>query len=120
VLALAAYARARRWSSVYERVALGLALFLIITPGFGVQYTAILGPVLLAHSRRWGLRWALFSGLFLLAVYATFYQGGFPLHSQFPGAFPLSAAVVGTVPWALLVAFAWVTLRQSRRAAVPG
>jgi len=118
VLALAAYARSRRWSSVYERVALGLALFLILTPGFGVQYTAILGPVLLAHNRRWGLRWAMYSGLFLFAVYATFYLGGFPLKSTFYSAYRPLAAVIGILPWALLVAFAWVTLRQSRREAV--
>jgi MYXO-CTERM domain-containing protein len=103
--------------SIYERAAVGLSLFLVLTPGFGVQYTAILGPVLLAASLTWGLWWALLSGLFIGTVYAAFWTGGWPLHSEFTGTFPVPAAAVGVAAWALLVVFTIATLR--RRSPVP-
>ena len=120
VLALAGYARRRQWSTAIERAALGLAIFLILAPGFGVQYTAILGPVLLAVSQRYGAAWALTAGLFLLAVYTTFYTGGFPLYSHFDRPFHPLAGLIGLLPWTLLNAFAWTTIRQSVRPPPPG
>jgi hypothetical protein len=117
VLAVTAFTRWVKPLSIYERAAVGLSLFLVLTPGFGVQYTAILGPVLLAASLTWGLWWALLSGLFIGAVYAAFWTGGWPLHSQFTGTFPVPAAAVGVAAWALLVVFTVATLR--RRPPVP-
>lgn len=112
VLAVAACSRWIGPMSIYERAALGLSLFLVLTPGFGVQYTAIVGPVMLAASLRWGLWWAILSGLFLLSVYASFCTGGWPLHSQFTTRFPLPAAAVGVAAWSLLVVFTLATLRR--------
>lgn len=117
VLALAASARWAQRSSPYERAALGLAIFLILAPGFGVQYTAILGPVLLVVSQRWGAAWAVASGLFLLVVYATFLTGEFPLYSYFDSPFRPPAAVAGIGAWAVLIAFVWTTMRRSLRPA---
>lgn len=112
VLAVAAVSRwGRRWS-IYERAALGLSLFLVFTPGFSVQYTAIVGPVLLATSLTWGLWWAVLSGLFVGSVYASFWTGGWPLHSQFTTRFPIPAAAVGVAAWCLLVLFTVTTLRR--------
>jgi hypothetical protein len=119
VLAAAGYARWVQRFSTYDRAALGLTIFLILTPGFGVQYTAILGPVLLAASQRWGAAWAVVAGLFLLVVYATFLTGEFPLYSYFDSPFRPPAAVVGFAAWAVLAAFAWATVRRSRRPAPP-
>ena len=114
VMGLAAYARWKQWSSVYDRAALGLAIFLVLAPGFGVQYTAILGPVLFAASLRWGGGWALSSGVFALAVYATFSDGTFPLYSHFNSPFHWPAAAAGVVAWTLLACFIWASLRASR------
>jgi hypothetical protein len=119
VLVVAGYARWVQRFSTYERAALGLAIFLILTPGFGVQYTAILGPVLLAVGQRWGAAWAVASGLFLLVVYASFSTGEFPLYSYFNSPFRPPAAVVGFAAWAVLAAFTWTTLRRSLRPAPP-
>jgi hypothetical protein len=95
---------------VFECVALGFALFLLLAPGFGVQYTAILGPVLTAASLRWGLCWALLSGVFLLTAYFDFWTGTFPLYSHFYSTLRIPAATVGVGAWALLVAFVWKRL----------
>lgn len=126
VLLMAAYARFRRSFSVYERAALGLSAFLVFAPGFGVQYTTILGPVLVAVSLTWGLRWAVLSGLFIGSVYVTFWTGGFPLHSQMYGTFRGPSALIGMAAWGMLVAFLVTTLRppksgvDGRLAAVTG
>jgi hypothetical protein len=116
VLAVAGYARLAQRFSTYELAALGLAIFLILAPGFGVQYTAIVGPVLLAISQRWGGAWAVTSGLFLLVVYATFATGEFPLYSYFDSPIHPRAAVMGFFAWTLLVAFTWTTVRRGRPA----
>ena len=55
---LCAWSRWRRPLSTYQLAAGGLAAFLFLAPGFGVQYTAILGPVLVAASLGWGLWYA--------------------------------------------------------------
>lgn len=120
VLAVAGSARLAQRFSTYERAALGLAIFLILAPGFGVQYTAILGPVLLAVSQRWGGAWAVTSGLFLLVVYTTFSTGEFPLYSYFDSPIRPQAAVVGFFAWTLLVAFTWSTTLQRVRPAPRG
>jgi len=119
VLAVAGYARLAQRFSTYEHAALGLAIFLILAPGFGVQYTAILGPVLLAVSQRWGGAWAVTSGLFLLVVYVTFSTGEFPLYSYFDSPLRPHAAAVGFFAWTLLVAFTWTTVQQRGRPAPP-
>lgn len=105
VLATAAFSRFRRPLSVYTRVALGLALFFVLAPGFGVQYTTILGPVLIAASWRWGLAWAIGSGIFVGSVYASFWTGGYPIHSLFYGPFRVPSAALGILCWGFLVVF---------------
>lgn len=114
VLVMTAWCRwgSGRALSIYERTALGLALFLVLTPGFGVQYTAIVGPVLLAASLGWGFWWATLAGLFVASVYASFWTGRWPLHSEFTGNFPIPAAAVGVAAWALLALFVVATLRR--------
>ena len=112
VLAVAALSRWLRPLSIYERAAAGLALFLLLTPGFGVQYTAILGPVILASSLSAGLGWALLSGLFIASVYVVFWTGAWPLHSQFTTTFPAPAAAVGVLAWGFLAVFTAGTLRR--------
>jgi hypothetical protein len=112
IVALAVHFHRTRAFSLYERAALGLSAFLVLAPGFGVQYTAILGPVLLAASFTWGRRWAWVAGLFLLVVYATFWTGGYPLHSYFYGSFRIPGAAVGITAWGLLIAYLFQTLRR--------
>ncbi len=105
VLWLAWRARFVKDIPIFERVALGLAMFLVLGPGFGLQYTAILGPVLLAASFTWGVRWAVLAGVLLGVAYFDFWTGTFPLHSHFYSTFRMPASIVGVGAWVLLVAF---------------
>ena len=99
ILALCALSRWRRPLSMYQLAAGGLASFLFLTPGFGVQYTAILGPVLVAASLGWGLWYAVSAGAFLASVYYLFWTREALLGSFFATAFPYPSPLIGLVVW---------------------
>jgi hypothetical protein len=99
ILALCALSRWRRPLSTYQLAAGGLAAFLFLAPGFGVQYTAILGPVLVAASLGWGLWYALSAGVFIASVYYLSWTREALLASLFNGAFPYPSPWIGLVAW---------------------
>jgi hypothetical protein len=99
ILALCAWSRWRRPLSTYQLAAGGLAAFLFLAPGFGVQYTAILGPVLIAASLGWGLWYAVSAGAFLASVYYLFWTREARLGSLFTTAYPGPSPWIGLVAW---------------------
>jgi len=99
ILALCGWSRWRRPLSTYQLAAGGLAAFLFFAPGFGVQYTAILGPVLVAASLGWGLWYAVSAGAFIASVYYLFWTHEALLASFFTTAFPDPSPWIGLVPW---------------------
>ena len=99
ILALCAWSRWRRPLSTYQLAAGGLAAFLFLAPGFGVQYTAILGPVLIAASLGWGLWYAVSAGAFLASVYYLFWTRQPLLGSLFTTAYPSPSPWSGLVTW---------------------
>jgi hypothetical protein len=105
ILALCAWSRWRRPLSTYQLAAGGLAAFLFLTPGFGVQYTGILGPVLVAASLGWGLWYALSAGAFIASVYYLFWNRDALLGSYFSGSFPYPSPWIGLVVWIGLLVF---------------
>jgi Glycosyltransferase family 87 len=113
ILALCAWSRWRRPLSTYQLAAGGLAAFLVLAPGFGVQYTAILGPVLVAASLGWGLWYALSAGVFLMSVYYLFWTREALLASIFTTPFPYPSSWIGLVAWAGLALFL-LSLAQAR------
>jgi hypothetical protein len=119
VLGWAALARRlNRWDA-YRVAAVTFALFLVLTPGFGVQYLVIAVPFLYATTTRaFANAYGLLAGLFLLATYWMFWDGGFPLSSLLNSRFPAPLAVLGLLPWGLLVYFlAVVAPRRTARPA---
>ena len=105
ILALCAWSRWRRPLSTYQLAAGGLAAFLFLAPGFGVQYTAILGPVLIAASLGWGLWYAVSAGAFLASVYYLFWTRQALVGSLFTTTFPGPSPWIGLVAWAPLGEF---------------
>jgi hypothetical protein len=103
VLASAAWSRWKPAIDPYALAALAPALFLALTPGFGVQYTQYLCPLLYAASLREGALYATSSGLFIGLVYFEFWTGTFPLRSFHSSSFPMPAAILGLVAWLLLI-----------------
>ncbi len=103
--------RARLWS-VTERYALALAVFLVVTPGFGIQYLAWLGPVLLVCWPLEGALYAVLGGAYAWLAYAGWSVAGAPRwHSIYGSQVPNEA--LGVAVWGLV---AWVGLRLFRHA----
>ncbi len=115
IIAVCAWSRLKSHFSLYTLGAVGIALFLFLTPGFGVQYTAILNPVLFAVSLRWGVCYGLASGTFLASVYYLFWTREPLLHSQFTAVFPMPSPWIGLIAWMILLGFIITTLRTSEK-----
>jgi hypothetical protein len=94
----------RRWSG-YELGAIVLGLFLVLTPGFGIQHVVIVTPLMMAVSMRWAAGYGLIGGVFALLSYVQFYHGGLPLRSESDMLVGPPATVVGFAAWLVLVGF---------------
>jgi hypothetical protein len=103
-----------RWSkrSAVEVAALAFAIFLFLAPGIGVQYFALLVPVLVMTDLRRAAIWGLVAGLFVSAVYVYFHEEWFPFRSLHRTLLPESIKVVGLAAWLLLLEFMWSRLRR--------
>jgi hypothetical protein len=90
--------------NAYELVFLGFAFFLVLGPGFGVQYVGCVVAPLIAMNIRRGIVVATATGVFITAIYATFMGAWFPAHSMhgaIPASFtPLALTAWGAVLWA--------------------
>lgn len=102
----AAAARAwPRWDR-YEIAAVTFALFLVFTPGFGVQYTVAAGLLMFAVRPRPALAYAAVSGLFLLNVYLNRLVPDIsPSIAVFDGAVSPAEAHLGCIAWAIAAYF---------------
>lgn len=115
-IALAALlARSRR----ADGAALTFALFLILTPGFGVQYLSYVVPFLFLAAPRHGALFSLVAGIFVGGIYAHFIRGPIPYTSILWGRFPEPWPRVGLIAWALLVVFVGRMVWQHRGALRP-
>jgi hypothetical protein len=62
---------------IFEQWGASLLLFLVVTPGFGIQYLYWVTPWIVALGSRAAVLLYLTSGAFMFAVY-TYWSGGFP------------------------------------------
>ncbi|HVT90500.1 MAG TPA: hypothetical protein VHD56_16720 [Tepidisphaeraceae bacterium] len=93
----------RHWNG-YELSALVYSTMLVLAPGFGVQYTVIVVPSLLAMSiwRSW--LYGILGGLFLLLIYWAYLVPDVrPFYSSFGGEFPMPGPLFGLLAWWLLL-----------------
>jgi len=104
IVAAATEGRRRGWDR-YRTAAVAFSIFLILTPGFGPQYTVAVVPVMLAVSRTFAAVYSTASGVHLATMYIYFSKGTFPWESFFPGIDPVGPAMLGLVAWGVLVAF---------------
>lgn len=109
-LALGVWARLRgRWNAL-ELGALTMSLFMVLLPGFSVQYTLYPVPLLFAVSLAWGGAYSLVAGVFVGILYVERWTGGWPAFSLFGPAWEGPALVFGLLAWATLVSFLAVGL----------
>jgi hypothetical protein len=107
-----------RWNR-YDVAAVTFAIFLIFAPGYGVQYSIILAPLLFATRPRFATVYCAAAGLFLLVTYFLYLADDFPLQSMFVGYIPHPSAVFGVPVWLLLVYYVVTTLVRPAGPAEP-
>jgi hypothetical protein len=94
-----------RWS-LYEMALVTFAIFLLLAPGFGVQYTVLAGLPLFAIRPRWAIAFSLVAGLFVSAAYFMYWKGAFPLYSHWGVLFPEPVGTLGLITWLMLIVLA--------------
>jgi hypothetical protein len=97
--------RWRRQLSVFEAGALAFSVFLVLLPGFGVQYLVWPLPLLFAAHPRTAVKYSSYGGVFALLVYYLFWTGQRPWFSEFTGPFPPPAPFVGVLAWVVLIGY---------------
>lgn len=107
-------ARSNRFDR-YQLGALTLALFLIVAPGFGIQYTVAVVPLLFAVEVAAASVYSLVAGLFAAIVYFCFWDGKWPAASRFASQLPMAGALFGLIAWWVLCAFVVKMLFPPRR-----
>lgn len=107
ITAVALISKFRPSRPMAQQAALGAALFLLITPGFGVQYVMLAAPLLCLVDIPAALRWGCVSGVFIGCVYWHFRVPGEHLISQHNANFPVQAWIIGVAAWAVLLHFVW-------------
>lgn len=105
IAAWAILARVRgRWTR-YEIAAVTFAIFLIIAPGFGVQYLVILVPLMFAVRPRQAFLYSTVAGVFAGTLYLVVHvTGSFPARSNL-NRYPPPETLLGLVAWGVLVRF---------------
>ncbi|MGH7178034.1 MAG: N-acetyltransferase [Tepidisphaeraceae bacterium] len=91
----------RQWSG-YTLATIVMVGFLVLAPGFGVQYTVAVVPLLLAVEWRAGAVYGAVAGAFALITYAVFRTDWWPLTSDFSSSFRWPSRIAGLVVWLLL------------------
>jgi len=106
-------ARRRGWNR-YVASASAASIFLIVTPGFGIQYTAFAAPLILAASPLWGLMYVIAASALALCWYGLNWDGTFPITN--PPGIQLHGATMlaGLATWAVLMAFVVRTICRAR------
>jgi hypothetical protein len=107
VLASGLLSRSRLHLPMTELMAIGGALFLVLAPGFGVQYVVLIAPLLCLVDLKAGIAWGWISGAFIGSVYSVFMFQWWPALSKFTSAFPSPTWIVGLAAWGMLVLFLW-------------
>ncbi|MBC8105201.1 MAG: DUF2029 domain-containing protein [Anaerolineae bacterium] len=111
---LAIMARRKKLSAI-EASACTAAIFLILTPGFGLQYLAFAAPLLFAVRLAPAVRYGISAGLFALFNYWLNWPGGFPIDSTGIATPPRApGAQFGLLAWAVLVTFVTLEVRGQR------
>jgi hypothetical protein len=118
-LILAALQRFKRpgWSAC-ELAAFSMLGFLVITPGWGVQYLVYPVALVFAVSIERGVVYALVNGLLAFLIYAALWTGDFPLYSNFfVRGLPNQPMLFGVVAWLVVARVLYELMRPQLAAA---
>ena len=106
-------ARRRPWSA-RELGACAFAVFLVLTPGFGVQYIVYPVTLLFAANLRRAVAFSTIAGLYAFVLYASFWTQSRPFYSDFDFHHPVGGQAVGYLAWMVLIRTVIDLLRARR------
>lgn len=87
-----------------EAVFISMSLFLLLAPGFGVQYCLYPLPGLILCAPQRAIAWSLATGAFLVTVYLKFIVSWSPVLGMHTGPFAFyDCVVLGIVSWLMLL-----------------
>lgn len=104
----------RRWSA-QSMIAMAFCWFLVVTPGFGVQYAVYPVLPLFAVHLRYAFWYALLAGVYILMTYLGLRREGEIIFSDFNQGYPVISQYLASVAWVCVVTIAfrltWPRLR---------
>jgi hypothetical protein len=112
-LALAVVGRVRRELTARELTAAALASFLILSPGFGVQYLVWCLPLFLSLDLARSLVYSTVAGICLVLFYLQYWTHAKLIESNAAGPTSVAFALVGMIVWTLL--WTWIVWILRRR-----
>lgn len=110
-LLAAAWLAHRRRLDGYRAVGMAAVVFLVLAPGFGVQYLAVAVPFLFAVDLRVATWYCTAAGTFAAAAYASALTWDLPVTTMFREPLSWPVAVFGAVPFAVCI---WVATRLAQ------
>ena len=113
ILAVALVSRFRTRLTMVEQATFGAVLFLVLTPGFGVQYVVFAAPLLCMVDLPESIWWGCLAGVFIGTEYWFFRARSIPLQSTISEWYPTSVAILGMLAWTVLVHFLWKHARAA-------
>jgi len=100
--------------SRYALAACAAGVFLIATPGFGMQYTILVLPLMLATGRLLlATLYGVCAGLMLLFTYWQQWGGGLPIDTYALAGPRAPGPLFGLLAWAILTGFVFTELREA-------
>lgn len=93
------------------------AAFLVLAPGWGVQYAVYLVPLLFANHLGWAITYSTVTGLYLLYVYVALLTKQELFYSEFTNFYhgqPIGARHLGGIAWTVTVVILVRLLRRPR------
>jgi hypothetical protein len=109
----------RRHVSAFDVFGVALALFMVLAPGFGVQYLITVLPVMIASRPRWAVAYGLISGVYAAVIYYSHWTGDWPAYSYFVGRLRPPVPLIGLLAWGTLIGYV-VAVCRGRGARRPG
>jgi hypothetical protein len=98
--------RAQRRHDPYQLGAAAWAFFLVLTPGYSVQYSVLVLPLLFATDVARAALYGLLAGTMLLFIYGARLDFVLPLHGSVQyWPWPKIAVVLGVLAWAVLLGY---------------
>ncbi len=106
--------------SAREVAAASMLAFVVLTPGWGIQYLVYPAALLFAVSLSGGVWYSLAAGAYAYVTYASLWRGGRPYFSDFSYGENLTGQFIGGIAWVMATRVLYDVLRLGGVHPLPG